>query len=91
MLERIKKLEYQIMDEVSGAEDYMICSEKWKNLDLEVSKKYKEMASQEIKHAEELHKMLLDLKKSDISKEDHYLIDFLADVNVEQIKRVSQN
>lgn len=89
MYEKIKKLEYQIMDEVSGAEEYFNCANKWKKDNPEMSKNYMEMANQELGHAKELHKMLLSLKTNEDAKDD-YLIDFLADVNEDQILRVSK-
>ena len=90
MYEKIKKLEYQIMDEVTGAEEYFNCANKWKKENQEMYKNYTEMANQELGHAKELHKMLLSLKSEEDTK-DNYLIDFLAEINEEQILRVTKN
>lgn len=93
MVKEIKRIEYQVMEELHGAKHYMEDAKLWKEMAghddpnsmqySSICKRYTEMAKQELQHAKDLSDMLKQLKGTDQSVD--MLIDFLIDVNNEQI------
>lgn len=93
MVKEIKRIEYQVMEELHGAKNYMENARLWKEMAshddqnsmhyTNICKRYMEMAKQELQHSKDLSDMLTQLKGSDSSTD--MLIDFLVDINNEQI------
>lgn len=82
----VKDMESQIMEEVTGAQEYVNCSEHWKN-DSTISSTYMTMAKQELEHARNINGMLSSLK--DLSDDQKVIVKFLVEMNNDQIRRVS--
>ena len=82
----VKEMESQIMEEVTGAQEYMNCSEHWKS-DPTISSTYAAMAKQELEHAKNINSMLSSMKE--ISEDQKTIIKFLVEMNNDQIRRVS--
>lgn len=82
----VKEMESQIMEEVTGAQEYMNCSDHWKN-DPTISSTYVAMAKQELEHAKNINSMLSSIKE--ISEDQKTIIKFLVEMNNDQIRRVS--
>lgn len=82
----VKEIESQIMEEVTGSQDYMNCADHWKN-DSTVNATYTTMAKQELDHAKNLNGILSTMK--DLTDEQKTIIKFLIDMNSDQIRRVS--
>ena len=82
----VKEIESQIMEEVTGAQDYMNCADHWKN-DSTASSTYIAMAKQELEHAKNLNGLLSVMK--DLTDEQKTITKFLVDMNNDQIRRVS--
>lgn len=85
-MSNVKDMESQIMEEVTGAQEYMTCSEHWKN-DSTISSTYMTMAKQELEHAKNINNMLSSFK--DLSEDQKVIVKFLVDMNNDQIRRVS--
>jgi DNA repair ATPase RecN len=98
MQKEIKRIEYQVMDELYGAKHYMEDAKFWKesadhdeerSMDYSmICKKYEEMAKQELEHAKSLSMMLTRFKGKDPSID--MLVDFLVDINNEQISEAME-
>lgn len=87
MRDKIKDIAEEIMEEVDGARMYFNCSKKWA-AHADISKTYKEMALQELGHANHLMDILTAMGKlPDATSEDKVLIDFIVSVGTEQVKK----
>lgn len=85
----IKDMESQIMEEVTGAQEYMSCSDHWKD-NPTVSTNYLAMAKQELDHAKKLTDMLPMIKGAEEFSEDQkVIVNFLSEMNNDQIRRIS--
>lgn len=77
------------MEEVTGAQEYMNCADKWKN-EPAIATKYSTMAKQELEHAKNLNEMLPMVKGTDtFTDEQAAVIKFLVEMNNDQIRRVA--
>lgn len=86
----VKAIESQIMEEVSGSQEYMACSERWKNSCPSISANYAEMAKQELEHAKKLQEMFPLIKGTDeFTDEQMTIIKFLVEMNNDQIRRIA--
>lgn len=85
MLDDIKKIEGQIMEEINGSKEYLICSEKWSDEMPSVSKMYAEMSQTEMEHAKKLNNLLKSMISDKSTLEEKAVINFLLEVNNEQI------
>lgn len=85
-MSNVKDMESQIMEEVTGAQEYMTCAEHWKN-DSTISSTYMTMAKQELEHAKNINNMLSSFKE--LSEDQKVIVKFLVDMNNDQIRRVS--
>lgn len=86
----IKSMESQIMEEVTGAQEYMACSDRWKSSSSPISTHYMEMAKQELDHAKKLNDMLPLIKGSEVFTDEQIIIvKFLMDMNSDQIRKVA--
>lgn len=87
MMDKIKAIAEEIMEEVDGARKYYECSKNWA-AHADISKVYKEMASQELDHAMHLMDILRAMGKlPDVASEEKVLIDFIVDVGNDQVKK----
>ena len=84
----IKKLEYQIMDELSGAREYKQCAMNWKDTDPEISKTYMDMSKQELGHGKDLMEIMSVVTKTEPEMSSIY--EFLKEVNEEQIEEIEK-
>ena len=85
-MSNVKDMESQIMEEVTGAQEYMSCADHWKS-DPSISSTYISMAKQELEHAKNINSMLASLKG--LNEDQKIIVDFLVDMNNDQIRRVS--
>lgn len=86
IIEKIKWLEDEVMEEVQGAKAYMRCSNEWKNTDPEISKTFHHMALQEMSHAEQLNQMVLKILNGHMEEIDlKRLPELMSTINKEQI------
>lgn len=86
MIDQIKWLENEIMEEIQGAKQYMKCSKKWESTDAEISKMFMHMAQQEMTHAEDLNKIVTRIFRMHLTEIDaKKLIDLMQTINMEQI------
>lgn len=89
-MQKIEKLEGQVMEEVDGSREYMNCSSKWSAKDPSIASIYASMAKQELDHATKLNSILLDLhSKPEMDDDQKAVIKFLTEMNASQIKRAS--
>ena len=86
--DKIKKLEHQIMDELSGAREYKQCAMNWKDTDPEISKKYMDMSKQELGHGKDLMEIMSVVTKT--KPEMSSIYEFLKEVNEEQIEEIEK-
>lgn len=87
MIDKVKWLEEEIMEEIQGAKAYMKCSRDWENVDGEISKTFKQMAQQEMMHAEELNKIVSKIFKNHLQTMDaRAFADLMETINHDQIK-----
>ena len=87
MNEKIREITEEIMEEVDGARVYYECAKKWAD-HADISKTYKDMASQELVHATHLMEILKAMRKlPDIASEDQVLIDFIVDLGTDLVKK----
>lgn len=87
MTEKIKAIAEEIMEEVDGARKYYECSKNWA-AHADISKMYKDMASQELDHATHLMEILRAIgKQPDVTSEETVLINFIVDVGTDQVKK----
>ena len=85
----VKDMESQIMEEVTGAQEYMSCADHWKD-NPTVSANYSAMAKQELDHAKKLTDMLPMIKgNEEFSEDQKVIINFLSDMNNDQIRRIA--
>lgn len=85
MIEKIKEISKEIMEEVNGAKKYYRCSMEWQSSNSDISKMYSEMASQELTHAKHLIEILKEMSKDGVSAEEKVLINFIEEIGFEQI------
>ena len=88
MHQLLKILEGRIMEEVEDAKWYLEASSKWAQIP-QVSSQFKAIAEEETKHARMLCDILEALKKADdISISDKAIIEFLQEINADQIQSI---
>ena len=88
MHQLLKLLEGRIMEEVEDAKWYLAAASKWEDAP-QVASHFKAIAEDEVKHAKMLCEILEALKKADdISIGDKAVIEFLQDINADQIKDI---
>ena len=85
----IKDMESQIMEEVTGAQEYMKCADHWKE-NATVATNYLNMGKQELEHAKKLTDMLPMIKgPNEFTEDQKVIINFLSDMNNDQIRRIA--
>ena len=85
MIEKIKDISKEIMEEVNGARAYRDQSKEWQSANSAISKMYYEMATQEISHAKHLVEILKEMSKNGVSAEEKVLISFIEEISEDQI------
>ena len=86
----VKSMESQVMEEVTGAQEYMACADHWRTSSPSISTHYTEMAKQELEHAKKLNDMLPLIKGSDVfTDEQTTIVKFLMEMNIDQIRKVA--
>ena len=85
MFDEIKKIEGQIMEEINGSREYLMCSEKWSDKSTSFSKMYAEMSQAEMEHAKKLNGLLKSIITDESTSEEKAIVNFLLEVNSEQI------
>ena len=86
----VKAIESQVMEEVTGAQEYMNCADSWKNQNSTIAAYYNDMAKQELDHARRLQDMLPLIKGTgDFTEDQKTIINFLVEMNADQIRRVA--
>ena len=87
MIDKVKWLEEEIMEEIQGAKAYMKCSKEWESVDGEIAKTFKHMAQQEMTHAEELNKIVTRIFRTHLHEMDtKSFADLMETINHDQIK-----
>ena len=85
--DKIRAIEGQIMEETEGVKNYIKCYNEWKDSNKEVAKTYYDIATQELEHARKLATILVSFTTDkDITPGQKYLIEFLRDLNNEQLQ-----
>ena len=86
MIEKIKWIEEEIMEEIQGAKNYMKCSKAWEEKDYEISRTFHKMANQEMMHAEELNKIVAKILTNHLDDVDmRRLPELMKMINTDQI------
>ena len=89
-MQKIEKIEGQIMEEVDGSKEYMTCSNKWAGTDISISSTYAGMAKQELDHATKLNSILNEMRnKPEMSDDQKAVIAFLVEMNSSQIRKAT--
>ena len=88
MHQLLKLLEGRIMEEVDDAKWYLAAASKWGEVP-QVATHFNAIAEDEVKHAKMLCEILEALKKAnDISIGDKAVIEFLQEINADQIQAI---
>lgn len=87
MIDKIKWLEEEIMEEIQGAKMYLNCAKDWETTDMEISKMFMKMAQQEMEHADHLNAIVTKIFRTHIQTMDvKQLADLMQMINMDQIK-----
>lgn len=89
-MQKIEKIEGQVMEEVDGSKEYTACSNKWSGIDATISSTYASMAKQELEHAAKLNSILGEMRtKPEMNDDQRAVITFLVEMNNGQIKKAT--
>lgn len=89
MIDKIRCIECEIMEEIDGAKEYLKLSKDWVEADPEVSKMYLKMAKEELSHATNLNTMVTKVMKDMNAKELAEFPALISEINSKQIKDAS--
>ena len=89
-MQKVEKIEGQVMEEVNDSREYQYCANRWANESASISSTYMTIAKQELDHATKLNAVLSEIgSMPGMTDDQKAVIKFLVEMNSGQIRKAS--